>query len=142
VTQLSWRESTTADRVALKQFQCTVPGVKMKRAPWHVQHPRRWELDLQAEIHTANPRSNSQRAVLLGEAADGLAAVTIVERQGNDGTAMLAIVDCVAVALHRQEKGRSGCGDEAMEEAIFWAIGRADDGGYASLVLTAKNASA
>lgn len=106
----------------------------MKQRPWSESHPRPWELSLQREIHTANPRSNRQRVVLLGEDDAGLAAITVAE-QAQDAT---VVIECVAVALRCRATGGSGIGDEALDMAMEWAIGRADAAGSDRVLLTGK----
>lgn len=80
----------------LHAFQCTEPSERQKIRPWHEIHHRPWELSLQREIHTLNPRCTATRAVPLGEDDEGLAAVTVVEMRDGPNA---VVIECVAVAL-------------------------------------------
>lgn len=121
MTLLSWRRSTKADKALLEQFECTWPARKMKVPPFTEIHSRPYELSLQKEIHTVPCHSNDQRAVLLGEDDDGLAAVAVAEL---DEGAAVTFMECVAVARRHRRCGGAAA-DEAVEQVLMWGEERA-----------------
>lgn len=131
MTRLGWRECRPGDLPGLHQFECTTPPRRRKTKPWGEVHPRKWELSLQREIHSLTPRCNDRKTILLGEDSSGLVAVTVAELERD---ASETHIRCVAIASESQHLG---LGDEAIEQAIQWAMQKADAGGFDRLLLTA-----
>jgi GNAT superfamily N-acetyltransferase len=136
VSELTWREATVVDKAYIEQFECTTPPTRMKRPPWHEQHPRKWELSLQREIHTLSLRCNQRRSIQLADDENGLAAVTVAEFETEQDHGV-TIIECVAVALRC--RGRDlPYADLAIDQAIQWGLNTADVAGFGSVLFTGK----
>jgi hypothetical protein len=110
---LVWRAAGYGDRSALQQFSCTVPAQRVfqqKRS----YHPRPWELEVQSGLRALRPPVGEDQSLLLGEDADGLAAVCLLAEQ--PGSTMVVKIQAIAVAS--RYRGQFG----AHAELEQWAI--------------------
>ena len=135
MSPLQWRECTPADRAALHAFRCVHPSSRVHGHRYRRHQPRPWEEDVQKKIHNVTPTCGYDAAVLLGEDANGLAAVAIA---GIQESPEFVVIEGVAVASRCRGSNGSQA-NEAVERAIDWAIGQADVAGLERVLITAKS---
>jgi GNAT superfamily N-acetyltransferase len=116
---LAWKAAGHEDRAALQQFTCTVPAqpvLGQKRR----YHPKRWELEVQSGIRALRPPLAPDQLLLLGEDAEGIAAVCLLADQGDAGVIK---IQAIAVASRHRGQG-SAQADEALRVALEVAAER------------------
>jgi hypothetical protein len=122
---LSWRAAERIDRVALQLFTCTTP---VPRTPQNRpgRHPKPWELDVQSGIHVLKPPLGRDEALLLGEDAQGVAAVCLLAEQGSP-----EVFKIQAIAVGVRYRGQGGShADEVLDVALEAAAERARLAGF------------
>lgn len=116
---LVWRVADRGDYAALQGFTCTVraqPVFGQKRK----YHPKPWELDVQSGIHALHPPVSRDQALLLGEDAQGIAAVSFLAEQEDASTVKIR-----AIAVATRYRGQGGVhADEALQVALETAAER------------------
>lgn len=111
--RLSWRDAESKDNTALQSFTCTPSGPKDARGR-RLQGPRPWERRVEAAFRRMQPPIGDGR-LLLGEDAEGLAAIALMYFLGQEDGACLVKLAGIAVALRCQGRGY---GEEALEMAL------------------------
>lgn len=127
---LSWRAAGHADRAALQRFICTVPAQRVTglKRPYH---PKPWELEVQSGIRALRPPLAQDQVLLLGEDAEGIAAVCLLADQGDAD-----VIKIQAIAVAARYRGQGGAhGDEALDVAIQAAAQRGRRTGKHEIVL-------
>jgi hypothetical protein len=117
---LSWREPGHGDRAALQRFTCTVPAQRItgQKRPYH---PKPWELVVQSGIRALRPPVAQDQLLLLGQDAEGIAAVCLLAEQGD-----ASVIKIQAIAVAVRYRGQGGAhGDEALNVALESAAQRA-----------------
>jgi hypothetical protein len=110
---LSWRPAERRDRTNLQVFTCTVPPFPYK--PPRPRHPKQWELDVQQFIRGLRPPVSSDEMLLIGEDADGIAAVSLSWVPSQDPS----IVKLLAIAVATCCRGKGGeYADEALQTTL------------------------
>ena len=123
----------------MAQWICTTP----QRAVYDVltrkrAHPREWELKVQSEIRSLRPPLGGSRHLLLGEDAEGIAAVglyDVVDAARGD-----YYVCAVAVAARRRSRreGGSRLGSETLELILDTITEDARSRGVIDVVVSAR----
>lgn len=116
---LAWRAAGHGDRAALQGFTCTVPAQRVagQKRPYH---PKPWELDVQSGIRALRPPVAQDQLLLLGEDAEGIAAVCLLADQGD-----ASVIKIQAIAVAARHRGQGGAhGDEALNVALEAAAQR------------------
>lgn len=127
---LAWRAAEHKDRTALQRFTCTVPAQRgfQQQRPYH---PKPWELEVQSGIRALRPPLTHDQSLLLGEDAQGIAAVCLLAEQED-----ARIIKIQAVALATRYRGQGGAhSDEALDVAFEVAEERGRKSGIETVLL-------
>jgi hypothetical protein len=117
---LAWREAGHGDRAALQRFTCTVPAQPVLGQKQRY-HPRHWELEVQSGIRALRPPVARDQLLLLGQDAEGIAAVCLLADQGD-----ASVIKIQAIAVAARHRGQSSAhADEALYVALEAAAQRA-----------------
>jgi hypothetical protein len=115
---LSWRAAERGDRPALQAFTCTVPA---RRNPdGRYRHPKPWELEVQSFIRALRPPLSPNQSLLLGEDANGIAAICLLAQQKDP-----SFIKIQVLAIATRYRGLGGTyGNEALDVALETALER------------------
>lgn len=127
---LAWREARHEDRATLQGFTCTIPaqlvfGQKRK------YHPKPWEQEVQSGIRDLRPPVGQDQSLLVGEDAEGIAAVCLLADQGE-----ASVFKIQAIAVATRYRGQGGAhADEALDVTFETAAQRGQDSGRSEIIM-------
>ncbi|MBB2924105.1 hypothetical protein [Cellulomonas cellasea] len=136
---LRWREAVASDRALLLQWTCTTPGRRRYDAALKARtHPREWEWKVQSEIRSLEPPLRGARHLLVGEDAEGIAAVALYEDVDPEAGDYYIGAVAVAARRRRRSEGGSTLGPEALELVLQTIAGDARPRGVTTAIVSVR----